>query len=184
MSSLRSQVLSVYVWIEFPCVAWRYLSCFLGETVRWHFWSANDNLKFQSKFSLLHAFQANFKQWFVYHEQNMTENPTSKNFKFLICTILLIINFRCTHVIVLVFVSHVTCLFCKLCDFFGVSVKIMCLTWNFIQSLDYWYWPWQCHGQMMDGVCITYITDDRVRLPQDVFWCDQWGALTAHTSQF
>ena len=114
------------------------------------------NLTFQSKFSLFHPFQANFKQWFVYRERNMTENPTFKNVKSLFCTILLIIIARHAHVIFSVLALHVSCLFCKSCNFFGVSVTIMCLTWdlNLITLLTINIGRGNVIGPMMDGVLL------------------------------
>ena len=56
-----------------------------------HFPSASSyNKTFQSKFSLLHAFQANFKHISLIVSE-MTENPTAKYVKFLFCATLLIL---------------------------------------------------------------------------------------------
>ena len=69
----------------------------------------------------------------------MTENLTMKYVKIFVLCDPVDINSGRTHVIVSVLVLHVTCLFCKLCNFFGVSVKINVLNMKLecIQSLDY-----------------------------------------------
>ena len=55
---------------EFPCVAWRYPSCFL---VRQSVYLQKNNLPFQSILCLLHAFQKKFKLSLVSRERNDRE---------------------------------------------------------------------------------------------------------------
>ena len=63
----------VKFWISTCCVTWSEL--FFRRDNRRHFPSAaSDNKTFQSKFSLLHAFQANFKHYFAYRERNDRES--------------------------------------------------------------------------------------------------------------
>jgi len=66
----------------------------IGDTFDLH---ANENLTFLSKLSLLYAFQAHFKHWFVYRERN-DRQPNGEVCKMLVLATLLI-NFGRSSVI-------------------------------------------------------------------------------------
>ena len=77
------------------------MGCFLEKTI-----GDTDNYTFQSKISLLHAFQANFKHWFAYREQNDSESNSE------VCGIFVLydpvnVNSGRTHVIISVLVLQI-----------------------------------------------------------------------------
>ena len=72
---LSSLCLFSHIWIPTCCVLFSEL--FFRWDNQWHFRSANNNFTFQLNLSLLHAFLANFKNWFAYCEQNDRE-PNGK----------------------------------------------------------------------------------------------------------
>ena len=56
--------------------------------------------------------------------KEITENSMTKYVSFVLCYSVDINSGHAYVIIASVLVLHVTCLFCKLCNFFGISVKI------------------------------------------------------------